>query len=187
MNTTPLLLKYGLTFHMYLCTNDSEKISPITLVKTSLKITRIPYDPLENFLQNGHFVPYGPYHCIQKRLVCTYWDPLDKQKRRVQIEYPSTYWDTNCNRNNSGVPGKGFLIMYKWPKILLKIGERKGTEPVPAFPESAFPFLRVPLIWVPVPFHFVKKWANEFIEPLNLSLIGRSWKNRRFIARGNCF
>ena len=58
-------IKYGLTIHMHLWTNyDSEKVSPITLVKTSLKIARVPYDPLQNFLQNGHFVPYNPvpYH-----------------------------------------------------------------------------------------------------------------------------
>ena len=35
-------------------------MSPITLVKTSLKIARVPYDPLQNFLQNGHVVPYDP-------------------------------------------------------------------------------------------------------------------------------
>ena len=47
-------IKYGLTIYMHLWTNyDSEKVSPITLVKTSLKIARVPYDPLQNFLQNG--------------------------------------------------------------------------------------------------------------------------------------
>ena len=30
------------------------------VIKTSLKIARVPYDPLQNFLQNGHFVPYDP-------------------------------------------------------------------------------------------------------------------------------
>ena len=32
------------------------------------------------------------------------------------------------------------------------MGERKGTERVPTFPNFGFPFLCVPRFWVPVPF-----------------------------------
>ena len=54
-------IKYGLTIYIHLWTNyDSEKVSPITFVKISLKIARVPYEPLQNFLQKGHFVPYDP-------------------------------------------------------------------------------------------------------------------------------
>ena len=35
----------------------------MTPSKTFSKIAGVPYDPLQNFLQNGHFVPYDsvPY------------------------------------------------------------------------------------------------------------------------------
>ena len=39
---------------------DSEKVYPMTPSKTFSKIAGVPYDPLQNFLQNGHFVPYDP-------------------------------------------------------------------------------------------------------------------------------
>ena len=32
----------------------------MTPSKTFSKIAGVPYDPLQNFLQNGHFVPYDP-------------------------------------------------------------------------------------------------------------------------------
>ena len=42
---------------------DSEKVYPMTPSKTFSKIAGVPYDPLQNFLQNVHFVPYDsvPY------------------------------------------------------------------------------------------------------------------------------
>ena len=47
--------------YMHLCKNyDSEKVYPMTPSKTFSKIAGVPYDPLQNFLQNGHFVPYDP-------------------------------------------------------------------------------------------------------------------------------
>ena len=66
-------IKHGLTIYIHLWTNnDSEKVSPITLVKTSLKIARVPYDPLQNFFQNGHFVPYDPLPLYYKLYICNY-------------------------------------------------------------------------------------------------------------------
>ena len=32
----------------------------MTPSKTFSKIAGVPYDPLQNFLENGHFVPYDP-------------------------------------------------------------------------------------------------------------------------------
>ena len=47
--------------YMHLCKNyDSEKLSPMTQGKTFCKITSVPYDPGQNFSQNGLFVPYDP-------------------------------------------------------------------------------------------------------------------------------
>ena len=47
--------------YMHLCKNyDSEKLSPMTQGKTFCKITGVPYDPGQNFSQNGLFVPYDP-------------------------------------------------------------------------------------------------------------------------------
>ena len=48
------MIKYGLTIYMHLGTNyDSEKVSPITLVKTSLKIARVPYDPSKTYCKTA--------------------------------------------------------------------------------------------------------------------------------------
>ena len=48
----------------------------MTPCKTFSKIAGVPYDPLQNFLQNGHFVPYDPvvqYSLSKQTHRSTFW------------------------------------------------------------------------------------------------------------------
>ena len=56
----------------------------MTPSKTFSKIAGVPYDPLQNFLQNGHFVPYDP---VPYDPVVLYWmcDFLDLKVRKIMI------------------------------------------------------------------------------------------------------
>ena len=64
-------IKYGLTktLNVYLMNTSCPRSNvfiwifvktTILIGKTFPKIAGVPYDPLQNFFQNGHFVPYDP-------------------------------------------------------------------------------------------------------------------------------